>query len=446
MKKFLLSFMVAMMAFGAAMADEITFDFKTNDYGMTRLSGNTQEYNPEGTKVTDGPITIALADRDEENAKNGTRLWTDGLRFYKGSGFTASIADGTITKIAIKFKSASDASKFTGEGYADGTWEGGANEVTLATNITSSSFTVEGITVTYTAEGETKKAAELAFSETDVTVVFGKEFTAPEFTKATTADVAFSSSNDEVATVDAATGAVEIVGVGTATIKAEAAENDDYYAGVASYTITVVDGNVVYAGLAANADDWTFDNIELAEGLTFVWKWDASNKYLKGTAFANNAPNAAHAMAVSPVIDLNGREKCTVEFKHAAKFQTILTDECGLMIREEGAETWTPLTIATWPEAGTWNFAESGTIDLSAYDGKKVELALNYVSTDAAADTWEVKDFTVKGEEAAFVSVIGNDNQAAPVYYNLQGVRVANPANGIFIKVEGSKSTKVIVR
>ena len=34
----------------------------------------------------------------------------------------------------------------------------------------------------------------------------------------------------------------------------------------------------------------------------------------------------------------------------------------------------------------------------------------------------------------------------APVeYYNLQGVKVANPENGIFIKKQGSKTTKVVL-
>lgn len=34
---------------------------------------------------------------------------------------------------------------------------------------------------------------------------------------------------------------------------------------------------------------------------------------------------------------------------------------------------------------------------------------------------------------------------AAPVYYNLQGVRVENPANGLYIRVAGSKTSKVIL-
>ncbi len=38
------------------------------------------------------------------------------------------------------------------------------------------------------------------------------------------------------------------------------------------------------------------------------------------------------------------------------------------------------------------------------------------------------------------------DEDAAPVYYNLQGVRVQNPANGIYIVKRGSKVSKVFIR
>jgi hypothetical protein len=40
------------------------------------------------------------------------------------------------------------------------------------------------------------------------------------------------------------------------------------------------------------------------------------------------------------------------------------------------------------------------------------------------------------------VSTIAAEN-AAPVYYNLQGVRVANPEKGLFIQVSGNKAVKV---
>ena len=45
------------------------------------------------------------------------------------------------------------------------------------------------------------------------------------------------------------------------------------------------------------------------------------------------------------------------------------------------------------------------------------------------------------------VEGIEAENADAPVeYYNLQGVKVANPSNGIFIKVQGSKASKVYVK
>lgn len=43
------------------------------------------------------------------------------------------------------------------------------------------------------------------------------------------------------------------------------------------------------------------------------------------------------------------------------------------------------------------------------------------------------------------ISNIGIDNEEAPVYYNLQGVRVENPSKGLYIVVKGNKSSKVIL-
>ena len=41
---------------------------------------------------------------------------------------------------------------------------------------------------------------------------------------------------------------------------------------------------------------------------------------------------------------------------------------------------------------------------------------------------------------------VDNDADAPAEYYNLQGVKVANPSNGVFIKVQGKKATKVYVK
>ena len=52
--------------------------------------------------------------------------------------------------------------------------------------------------------------------------------------------------------------------------------------------------------------------------------------------------------------------------------------------------------------------------------------------------------FTQGEIEATGVETIEDAN--APVeYYNLQGVKVENPSNGIFVKKQGSKTTKVVL-
>ena len=48
------------------------------------------------------------------------------------------------------------------------------------------------------------------------------------------------------------------------------------------------------------------------------------------------------------------------------------------------------------------------------------------------------------GEDDGVDSIIVDDSQA--VYYNLQGVKVANPERGIFVKVSNGKATKVLVK
>lgn len=43
-------------------------------------------------------------------------------------------------------------------------------------------------------------------------------------------------------------------------------------------------------------------------------------------------------------------------------------------------------------------------------------------------------------------NITGDDANAPAVYYNLQGVQVANPANGLYIKKQGNTTTKVLVK
>ena len=76
---------------------------------------------------------------------------------------------------------------------------------------------------------------------------------------------------------------------------------------------------------------------------------------------------------------------------HAGDMQTQQT----LWVTETSTENWQQVTIPNYPAGNNWNEVSSGNIDLSAYAGKKIKFAFKYVSTTAAAATWEVYDVKV---------------------------------------------------
>ena len=89
----------------------------------------------------------------------------------------------------------------------------------------------------------TKAAADLSFAETSYEANLGEAFTAPELTNPNQLEVTYASSNTDVATVNETSGEVTIVAAGQTTITATFSGNDEYEAGTASYTLTVVDPN-----------------------------------------------------------------------------------------------------------------------------------------------------------------------------------------------------------
>lgn len=85
-----------------------------------------------------------------------------------------------------------------------------------------------------------KGAPSLSFPEKSYTVEMGDAFSEPTLQGLPTDVTAkYSSSNADVATVDESTGKVQIVGVGTTTIKAVSEAKDVYEAAEASYELTV---------------------------------------------------------------------------------------------------------------------------------------------------------------------------------------------------------------
>lgn len=89
-----------------------------------------------------------------------------------------------------------------------------------------------------------------------------------------------------------------------------------------------------------------------------------------------------------------------------------------------------------------------------------VELSLrnNYTLPSVEAGTYDMTLLVTVFKDAPSLYVISYNNDGSgveeieaeangeAVYYNLQGVKVAEPENGLYIKVQGKKATKVFVR
>ncbi|MDE7396344.1 MAG: Ig-like domain-containing protein, partial [Muribaculum sp.] len=222
MRKLLLSFLALVGISLAGYAESVTFDFLNNTYGMTRLSGTTQEYNPDGTVVTqDGcPVEIKLT--------GNTRLWSDGLRCYTSSSLTIS-ASGYVIK-SVTFGKNWAKFNYNGSALSAAKWTSAAGEasVVFACNISSKNTPINTLTIEYEQAGDpSKEDAGIKFNQTSFTVEMGDEFTAPELVNPNGLAVTYTSSDEAVATV-AADGKVAIVGAGTTVITAKSEETSKY--------------------------------------------------------------------------------------------------------------------------------------------------------------------------------------------------------------------------
>ncbi len=103
-----------------------------------------------------------------------------------------------------------------------------------------------------------------------------------------------------------------------------------------------------------------------------------------------------------------------------------------------------------------WNAVNYGVYDKSIEAGQTTELKYNannisstitesikltfYHNLDTNQSSW------LKVDRYSGIGDIDAEAAATPVFYNLQGVRVDRPANGVYIKVAGDKVSKVFVK
>ena len=253
---------VMMLICGAISAQEVTLDFTDNS--KWKLPEGSANKATKSLEFSNGTYTVTLA------AQTGYYFNTDGYLMLgkQGSTLTLPKFDFAVSKIEVVGHAGASASVgqniFVGDKAVSTETKGAAmdtgdknktgdaktniyeinaayqaagNQYTL--KVTSKHNTQITKILVYKQSGAVKENPALAFSVDKVNHEVGTDFTAPTFSKKTTASVKFSSDNEAVATVNAE----GVIALGTeegkAVITAEAAENDEYAAGTATCTVYV---------------------------------------------------------------------------------------------------------------------------------------------------------------------------------------------------------------
>lgn len=521
MKRFLLSFAATALLAGSAIADEISVTWADQGYTNNQLV----------TEYTNGPLTVSFS-------KAGYVSSAKCIQIIKGQTVDVTLRKGyDIDKISIKgnldYYWDSDVTFSNGsvtglvdtsasEDDLDTLWEqwepleyqpieytanADVNTMTI-TNSPGFSTRFSEMTVTYHKRDDAKQEAVLSFPEKEYTVKLNETFSTPALTINCDAPVKYTSSNEEIATVDAATGAVTLVGIGTTVITATSEETATYYDGTASYTLNVIDYredtvlsfpqqsyttklNQPFTApeLTTNSDaplTYTSSNEAVAtvdpstgavtlvgKGVTVITVVSAMNEsYKEATAsYTLRVQNAFNGQSVdiiwdecnftngqavesyveSPVSILfeKGRNSALPRYYTSTKLNIQALND--ITVSAEDGYVLTGITFTS--TTASTNFSNDATADTGTLSGFSTT---EVTWTPANTSTTSVKisngmynarlaGMTVKYAAAGTVGVEAIDNEDTTVeYYNLQGVRVANPENGIYVRVANGKATKIV--
>lgn len=143
---------------------------------------------------------------------------------------------------------------------------------------------------------------------------------------------------------------------------------------------------------------FTTENVSMDDALSYVWSWGGANYGAKASAYVSGTNYASESYLISPTIDLSAAMgTTTLTFQQAANYFSSLSNfqsACSVVVREVGG-SWTTLAYSGDPSGSNWTFVTS-TADLSAYNGKQIQIGFRYTSTSSVAGTWEIKNLVVE--------------------------------------------------
>ena len=161
----------------------------------------------------------------------------------------------------------------------------------------------------------------------------------------------------------------------------------------AAYTIQLGFVTIFNQDWEGEMNGWTFVNVE--GGMEWTIASYQGNHY----AYANGYNHGANEdWCISPAFNLNAYSNPMLSFRTATKFdgnvlQVMFSDDYD---GDPTTATWTELTCEL--STGNYEWAESGSIDLSNLSGDSCYIGFKYTCEESQAAAWEVDDIILIGQ------------------------------------------------
>ncbi|MDE7097092.1 MAG: hypothetical protein K2O47_06330 [Muribaculaceae bacterium] len=500
MKKTLLSIAAVAVTAFSGMANEYKFVFDGNNDmgGLTRQTSIKEaelsfaesfSMTEEGVelsvkKVSENGLGLALINAGGLNA---------GLCVYS-STFVAmtpeislKVPNGKITSVTITMSGSGltnlDVSFNGKEIECDGTsqpffwkWSDaeGTDEVICTWVNNYFQRFIHSIEVVYTPDLGGKQECGLSFDEKSLDGVIGEEFTAPVLNNPNNLEVTWTSSDTNIATVEA--GKVTLVGNGTVVITAATAGNDEFAAGNAKYEICVIPSATNIADLIKYAPE-VGDRVKI--------NFPATVNFGYGSV-AYVTDSEGNAACFDDLRNRNSQSTSTTTIYKAGQVipagwiatnATVYEDMIWSGLPDKSTETvevvYAKVTSISPADANKVVTLENVTFEkrtaegsTKAYgttpDGTRYEFQDTFGTESQPAGTYDVTGVVkyskrgsteyfymipVKYSEPAGSAIEGIDAIGGnAVYYNMNGVKVTDPVKGVYVKVIDGKASKVVVK
>lgn len=388
MKKLLLSLAVMAMGFTAANAEEYTI-FSADNYGSWAFEGGNDGYtatlNVGGKDFT---ITTAKSASTTNLIKPG-----DQIRVYKNSDITISSKDFQFKSVVITATGANYGNAQTVEGWTQ-TWDADALTLTMSSETAANS-------VTMSATANQFRVCKIVVSDTEIKT---EPTPTPEVTKVTSVKEAIAQNDNTIVNVDF------------------------------NMTVGFAYGNNVFAVDPAGDFIQVYGKNSYKTGDVIPAGWEA-----KYTLYYGATPELMPTGTLPEATE----GSFTAKEVAAADITTALVNNVVLVKNVVFAEP-TPATRSNFTgKVGETELSFRNNYTLESVPAGTYDVTI-VVTIYNNAPSLYVVNYTPAGSSS--ISDINIDENAPVEYFNLQGIRVANPENGLYIRRQGNTVSKVIIR